>query len=150
MAYEIHIPANIEGCVYKLWYANRYVIVKCKTIVRSVQNIKSGLDYFFKGTPKGRKDDDFFHEFFTHVQLHPFENFEIEMIFASNNPYELLKTEQAELFKAKYDPQCLNQSFDAYIPKFTQVNGKKSWINRGYYLNFMIWKKKRLNQSKPV
>ena len=65
----------------------------------------------------------------------------------SNNPLELLKTEFFELSKAKYDPNCLNNDFDVYIPKFTQVNGKKSWINRGYYLNFMQWKKKQLNQS---
>lgn len=147
MAYEIELVPDIQGCVYKLWYAGRYVIVKCKTLWRSAQNISSGLNYFLKGTPKGRKEEDLYHEFFTYVQENPFQKFTIDIVLSSNNPLELLKSEFFELAKAKYDPRCLNNNFDVYIPKFTQVNGKKSWINRGYYLNFMQWKKKQLNQS---
>lgn len=143
MACQIPILPGVNGCVYKLWYANRYVIVKCKTLFRSAQNIESGLDYFFKGTPKGRKEEDFYHEFFVHVQMHPFEQFKIELLLVSDNPYQLLKAEQKALWYAEKDAQCLNQKFDAYIPQFTQVNGKGSWINRGYYLNFCIWKKRK-------
>lgn len=149
MTYKIQILPGIEGCVYKLWYANRYIIIKCKTLWRSAQNISSGLDYFLKGTPKGRKEEDYFHEFFCHVQMNPFQEFKIELLLSSNNPYQLLKAEHLALQKAKNDPQCLNQSFEVYIPKFTQVNGKGSWINRGYYLNFMIWKKK-ISQNKTA
>lgn len=147
MAYSIPILEYTEGCVYKLWYKERFIVIKCKTLARSTANILNGLKYFLLGTPKGRKEEDYFHDFFTYVQSNPFENFSIEVILKSNNPLELLKTEFFELSKSKYDPRCLNNDFDVYIPKFTQVNGKKSWINRGYYLNFMQWKQKQLNQN---
>jgi hypothetical protein len=114
---------------------------------RSVANIRTGLKYFLKNTPKGRKEEDYFHEFFLHVVDNPFEDFKIEVVLASNNPLQLLICEQKELNRAKYDPRCLNTDFDAYVPQFTQVNGKKSWINRGYYLNFMQWKKKNCENA---
>ena len=148
MAYEIPILPNINGCIYKLWYLNKYIIVKCKTLFRSKENIESGLKYFFKNTPKGRKETDYFHLFFVFVLDNPFNDFSIEIIFESENPLELLKREFLEKQKAKSDENCLNNSFDVYVPKNTQVNGKKSWINRGYYLNFMQWRLKYLNQNK--
>lgn len=147
MIFDIEIPEKIEGCVYKLWYADRYIILKCKTLARSVFGIKNDLHYFLRGTKGGTKENDLYYDFYVHVQEFPFENFKIEIILASNNPLELLKTEQIELEKSYEDQKCLNKDFDAYVPKLTQVNGKKSWINRGYYLNFMQWKKKRASQK---
>lgn len=128
--------------MYKLLYAGKYIIVKGKTLARSVQIIEVGLTRFLKNTPKGRKETDYYHKFFTHILHNPFQKVELQIIFQSDNPLLLLKREQTELNLAKNDTNCLNQSFDAYIPQFTQVNGKKSWINRGYYLNFMDWKRK--------
>lgn len=116
--------------------------------MRSVANVTTGLRRFLQRTPKGRKQEDYFHDFFEYVQEFPFEDFRIEIILKSNNPLDLLKTEFIELNKAKTDSQCLNHSFEVYIPQYTQVNGKKSWINRGWYLNFMQWRKKQLSQSK--
>jgi hypothetical protein len=145
MAYEIPKIPNVEGCVYKLWYAGKFVVIKCKTLTRSSTIIRESLRRFLANTPKGRQEKDYFHDFFIHVNENPFNDFTIEVILSSNNPLELLKCEFFELAKAKYDPRCLNHDFDVYIPKFTQVNGKKSWINRGYYLNFMQWKRKQLN-----
>lgn len=147
MAYEIQIVPNVEGCVYRLWYAGKYVIVKCKTLLRSVTIANETLQRFLKNTPKGRKPDDYFHNIFEHVLQNPFQDFTIDIIFTSNSPFELLKTEFLELAKAKSDPLCLNITFEPYIPKFTQVNGKKSWVNRGYYLNFMQWRKKQLENT---
>lgn len=150
MAYNIPILPNVDyakGCVYKLWYENRFVVVKCKTLFRSVDNITKGFAFFLTGTKKAQKEEDYYHEFFSFIQENPFNNFKIEVILQSNNPLELLKCEQRQLNIAKYDPRCMNNNFDAYIPKFTQVNGKKSWINRGYYLNFMQWKKDQANRS---
>lgn len=150
MAYSIQIPSDIDqfqGYVYKLWYQERFVIVKCKTLWRSVDNITKGFSFFLTGTKKAQKEEDYYHEFFVFVQENPFNDFRVEVILQSNNPLELLICEQKQLNIAKYDPRCMNNNFSAYIPKFTQVNGKKSWINRGYYLNFMQWKKKQTNRS---
>lgn len=151
MWYQVTIIPEVEGCVFKLWYVGKYVIVKCKTIKRAIENINTGLLYYFKNTPKGRNPDDKYFRFYSHVAQNPFDSFTIDVIFASNNPYELLKSEQTALDAGATDENCLNKDFDAYVPQFTQVNGKKSWINRGYYLNFMEWKRNRIpNQNKPV
>jgi hypothetical protein len=110
-------------------------------MVRSVQNLNTGLLYFFKNTPKGRNPNDLYFNFYNHVTDNPFNKFEIEVILASDNPYELLKAEYSTLKAGKEAGECLNLNNEPYIPENTQVNGKKSWINRGYYLNFMDWKK---------
>lgn len=141
MWYQIDDIPNLAGhVVYKLSYKEKYVIVAGKTIQRSIQNINVGLKYFFLNTKKGRNPDDRYYNFYCYVADNPFDSFSVEVISESESPLLFLKSEHAELQKAKDDPNCLNKVFDVYIPQFTQVNGKKSWINRGYYLNFMNWK----------
>lgn len=150
MWYQITEIPVVEGCVFKLWYAEKYVVIKCHKIARAIENINNGLVHFFKNTPKGRNPNDLYFLFYHHVSDNPFKNFKIEFILKSDNPYELLKSEQIALDAGKLDKNCLNRVFDAYVPQNTQVNGKKSWINRGYYLNFMEWKRNRptISQNK--
>jgi hypothetical protein len=118
-------------------------------MVRSIQNLNTGLLYFFKNTKKGRNPNDMYFNFYSHVAENPFNSFKIELVLASDNPYELLKAEYLALIDGKDKNQCLNANKEPYIPEHTQVNGKKSWINRGYYLNFMDWKKtQEINRNK--
>lgn len=147
MWYQVTKFPSVEGCVYRLWYAEKYVVIKCKTIIRSVENINNDLKHFFQETPKGRKKDNLYYKFYSHVAANPFQSFSIEIVLASNNPLELLKSEHTALQLGKTDEKCLNSTFEVYIPQFTQVNGKKSWINRGYYLNFMHWKADFIKKS---
>jgi hypothetical protein len=150
--YQIQqIPDVKDHVVYKLWYNEKYVVIAAKTIQRSVENINIGLKYFFQNTPKGRNPNDLYYKFYCYVADNPFHTFRIEFLLHTDNPYEFLKAEQIALDAAKTDDNCLNKVFDVYIPQFTQVNGKKSWINRGFYLNFMNWKRnKEANLDKPV
>ncbi len=140
------IPERIDGCVYRLWYAGKYIIVMCKTLWRSKQNLEIDLKYFLHNRhekrPEKHRDGNLYHDFYCHIADNPYQDFKLEILFKSDNPLSLLKADHMELLKAKYDPRCLNNNFQPYIPKFTQVNGKKSWINRGYYLNYMNWKRK--------
>jgi hypothetical protein len=147
MHYHIQCDENITSCVYKLHYNGMYLIEKCKTLPVSVQKLQNGLNAFIKGTEKGRRGYNLAYRFFSYILWNEGHEVTVEVILESKNPYQLLKAEQIALDEAKSDPNCLNLSFDAYIPVHTQVNGVGSWINRGYYLNFCIWKKKRLNQS---
>lgn len=142
MSYQITISDNPDSCVIKLWYAGKYVIAKCRTLVRLKENVEGGVRRFLKNTPKGRREDDLYYEIYCHVLNNPDQDFSLEILFSSKNGFELLKAEHMELLKAKYDPRCVNNDFAPYIPRFTQVNGKKSWINRGCYLNYMKWKQK--------
>jgi hypothetical protein len=139
MASEIPIPETVEGCVYKLWYASKYVVIKCKTLARSRENLDTGLKYFLKNTPKGRNPNDLYYKFYSYVIENIGHTFLVEIIIATNHPMKLLMTEYNELKKAESDENCLNKSFDVYIPQDTQKKAG-SWINRGHYLNFMKWK----------
>lgn len=147
--YQIQNTPEVKGhVVYKLWYENKYVVVAGKTIERSIENLNTGLFYFFKDTPKGRNPNDIFYNFYCHVDDFPFKEFLVEIIFATENPYQHLKTWHLELSKAREDNKCLNLYFEPYIPDRTNKGGKGSWINKGYYLNYMQWKKKLSNRVK--
>jgi hypothetical protein len=149
MWYKIKETPDVKGhVVYKLWYANKYVVVAGKTIERSIENINTGLLYFFKDTPKGRNPNDIFYNFYCHVDDFPVNDFSVEIIHTTENPYQHLKAWSLELMKAKEDSKCLNLYFDPYIPNGTNRGNRKSWINKGYYLNFMQWKKKQSNRIK--
>lgn len=144
MWYQINAyPFCKAHVVYKIHYDGKYLVVAGKTIQRSIQNINTGLFYFFKATPKGQQTDDLYYKFYEYVSAHPFKPFEIELMMDTSSPFQMLKHEHQLLQFGKNDPLCLNSKFDVYIPQFTQVNGKKSWIKRGYYLNFCKWLKRQ-------
>lgn len=120
-------------------------------MARLVENLNTGLLYFFKNTPKGRNVNDLYFKLYCYVAENPFQNFEIEIVSVTENHFELLKTEYLLLKAGEPGNKCLNQRFEPYIPDFTQSNKKKAWLNRGSYLNFMDWKKKyEANQSMTV
>lgn len=132
-------PKANNHVVYKIWYANKYVIVGGKMLARSVANINTALNYFFKDTTNGRNPNDMYYNFYCHVDEYPMQEFRIEILSDNASAYEYLKNWFLELDKGRQDPQCLNLYFEPYIPKGTQRK-KKSWLNRGCYLNYMKWR----------
>lgn len=138
--YQIsEIPESTGHVVYKIWYANKYVIVAGKMLVRSVENINTNLEYFFKDTANGRNPNDMYYNFYCHVDDYPMQEFSIEILIDTDSTFQYLKNWHLELMKGKNDENCLNLYFEPYIPKSTQKK-KGSWLNRGGYLNFMKWK----------
>ena len=139
---KIDIDYSVKGCVFKLFWGEKYVIIKCHLLARAKTNIETSLSYHLKTG----MHDKLYEKFFDYIKSHPFYSFSVEILFQSDNPYQLLVHEQIELDKAKQDHNCMNTSFDAYVPKKIQGN-RKAWVNRGHYLNFMQWLKKyRENQ----
>jgi hypothetical protein len=134
---KIDLIPDLEGCVYKLFWGEVYVIVKAKTFIRSKTIIESSLERFLEKN----KRDLMYHRFFSYIKDHPHMNFRVKILLKSDNPYRLLIKEQEELDKCHSDLNCFNNSFVAYVPKGIQGK-RKAWINRGHYLNFMIWRKK--------
>jgi hypothetical protein len=147
LPYKVEIPVIESSCVVKVWYDGKYIIAKCKTLGWLKYSIETDIKYFLKNTPKGRKEGNLFYDLYSYILENQGKELSVEVIFTSDSPFELLKAEHMELKKATQDPRCLNKDFEPYIPKFTQINGKKSWINRGYYLNYMNWKRKFAIQS---
>lgn len=127
---------NIKGCVFKLYWGSKYVIIKCKTYARAKTIIEQSLSYHFKTG----MNDKLYNNFFDYIDSNSDHSFVVEVVTQSDNPYLLLISEQTELNKSKGDPNCMNVNSEAYIPKGIQGN-RKAWINRGHYLNFKNWQK---------
>lgn len=136
--------------IYRLWYEGKYIILKCKTLRRSAENINSDLNRFFKAYGKVKDKDNDNDRFYQWVWDNAgADQFRIEPVLVDKNPYQLLKCEYLELKKGEHDPDCLNKPpFYPFISKLIQGKPGKSWISRGHYLNFRMWEK-RLTQKKP-
>ena len=94
MWYKIeNIPVAQSHVVYKIWYANKYVIIAGKMLIRSVANINTNLEYFFKDTANGRNPNDMYYNFYCHVDDNPFQKFTIEILSDTESTYQYLKTE---------------------------------------------------------
>jgi hypothetical protein len=147
MWYEIiEAPKAEYHVVYKISYAEKYIIIAGKTFARSIQNINTNLEYFFKDTANGRNPSDMYYNFYCHVDDNPFQEFKVEVIIDTENIYQYLKQWHLELMKGQQDNNCLNLYFEPYIPKSTQKK-RGSWLNRGAYLNYMKWKKKSTQKT---
>jgi hypothetical protein len=129
---------NIEGVVYKLSYAGRYIIIKGKTLAGSLIIIENAFVQF---TPDKRR-------FSTHLYRHLFDHFfltedigrfrikTLAKLNAKTNQYQLLKREQMELDKARYDTRCLNNEIEAYIPNYNKNTFSFGWIDTSSVANF--------------
>jgi hypothetical protein len=135
---KIESQPGVKGCVFKLFWGDAYIIAKCHYFDWYKNTIEQALYSHFKKN----KPDLLYNRFFGFIRTHPFYTFRVKILFQSESPYRLLCREQEELEKAQADANCFNTSFEAYVPKGIQGK-RKSWISRGTYLNFMMWKKRR-------
>ncbi len=151
----LNLDMEVEGCVYKLYYGDVYVIVKGKTLSGSIYLIEKGYAYFVaggggsqdnlhpsekrkefgEGQKEGTTNNTFYWQFYTYMQHNPNLNGRIEIILESNNAYQLLKAEEMALEKAIKDRNCLNNNVHAYIPK-KKKDGMYGWIKPTWVLNY--------------
>jgi hypothetical protein len=156
------IPVDVDACVYRLWYSDKYIIVKGKNLAGSVFLIQKGLAYFLagggraseqsaagvagEGHKEGQGKNTFYFQLYSFVKANPLREWKVEVLLESDNGYQLLKREQMELDGAIADKRCLNSNVQAYIPKFrakTFMYG--DWIKPSHVLCF----KKFLKQPLP-
>lgn len=158
------IPVDIGSCVYRLWYGDMYVIVKGKNLAGSVFLIQKGMAYFFAGggrvgkdTPAGKPGEGhkegqgkntFYFQFYSHVKTSPTLEWKVEVIFESDNGYQLLKREQQEIDASIRDKRCLNSNIVAYIPKFRAKSALYGdWIKPTHVLCFKKFLKQPIRPS---
>ncbi len=142
----IPVPDDIyemDGCVFKLYYGEKYVIVMGKTLIRQIESIENDISRF---TTKNKKS--LYYRFCRYVKENPGKEFKIELALISDNPYQLLKTAQSLLdIGEKEKGKCLNKHFYPFISKSIQAPREfiknPHWISRGHYLNFRSWQKNR-------
>lgn len=155
----IDIPDNIKevkGCVFKLSYGKSYIISMGRSLRWPIESIERDINQYILRNDSAEDKRRLYWKFCREVRMYK-RKFNIEVLFESENPYQLLKSCQTELDKAKDDRNCLNTFFEPYISKRIQTaskflkerkykdgNKNASWINRGHYLNFKRWQHRRL------
>lgn len=127
--------------VYRLSYAGKYVIVKGKTLAGSLYFIELGYGWFNGAVAK--KQPLYLH-FYQHIKANPGGRFRVKVLISTLNQYNLLKKEQQELNKARFDPLCLNNTTEAYIPLYSDVTESYGWMERSAVLNFKKWLKREV------
>ncbi len=147
----IEIPEpliDVQFCVFKLYYNEKYVVLMGKSLFRQVEIIRDNLAYYF-GRRKGslqssKKPDDFCEKFYEYVYDHPGGTFRIELVICgvSRSPYILLQQNQIELDRR--DLNCLNTNDVPELSKYIQMpalyrTGRykdyKHWINSKWQWN---------------
>lgn len=137
---------GIGSCVYKLSFNGKYLIIKAKDHLASIEVIQKSLNQFMRNSEFQRKPDNLYFHFFSYVEKMKEGEFTTEILIETDNQYDLLKAEQMELDKGLKDKLCLNNATQAYIPIYNEETGHYGWITKGAVLNFKKWLKNRKKQ----
>lgn len=129
---------DVHGVVYKLSYAGKYVIIKGYTLTGSLKIINNAYKQY------DPKNERFYAHLYGHLFNHLFKTedlgrFRIKTFAKLNSKigqYQLLKREQMELDKARYDTNCLNNNIEAYIPNYNKITHSFGWIHTSAVANF--------------
>lgn len=116
-----------ETCVFKIWFGQRYFIWKAKALHQSVNNISQEIDRRLR---LGLKEGDIYEKIVKYIRKARVSQFEVEMVFSSDNPVEILKYEHKVLKEAMKDDMCLNTLFVPGAPKWvpeTAVEEYNKW-----------------------
>jgi len=136
----------IGSCVYKLSFNEKYLIIKAKDHLASIQTMQKSLNQFMRNSELQRKPDNLYFHFFSYIEKAKEGEFKTEILLETDNQYDLLKEEQLQLDKGIKDKNCMNNSMQAYIPLYNEETGHFGWITRGAVLNFKKWLKNRKKQ----
>lgn len=136
--YEISKP-----CVYKLSFEGKYVIIKAKDHITSINTVQKSLNQFLKGSEFQRLPTGLYFHFFGYVEKKKKGVFSVECVLESDSAYQLLKAEQEALDKSRVDKNCLNNATQAYIPLYNEETGLYGWIKKHEFLAFKKWLKNR-------
>jgi hypothetical protein len=115
---------NQTGAIYKAWFGKRYLIWKAKSLAQSVNTMAMDLDRKLR---LGIRDGDAFEKVVAAIRRGRIGIFEVEVILASDNPVDLLKTEYDELKKCMGDNHCLNINFYPNISSWISESAREEF-----------------------
>lgn len=140
----------VNECVLKLHFKKKYVYLKAKTAIGGLKCIFQAI-----GAYSGQKSSQLAEDnLYLHFIKYFWEEtrgwtFRVRVMSTSSNHSDLLKCEQMLLWASKNDPNCLNNTTDAYIPIYREETASFGWINKGSVLTFQRWKKQNLPVQAP-
>lgn len=131
-------------CVFRLTYGGKYIIVKGKTVAGSLFLIQKGYGWFSES--KVERDALYLY-FYRFIKGNQGKRFSVRIILKTSDTLALLKREQDELDKSRFDPNCLNNNIEAYIPRYNEETGMYGWLSQGPVLNFWKYLKSRTRRD---
>lgn len=128
---------DIEGVVYQLSYSGKFIVIKGKTLVGSLIIIANTFNQYNSNSKRFKLH--LYRHLYDHFIDNPNGRFRIKVLAKINKKtshYDLLKREQMELDKNRYNPLCLNNSIEAYIPNYNEETQTFGWLPRHSVMNF--------------
>lgn len=158
--YKINGDFDAEGCVIKITYGRKYVIMKCKNQVASLHTLENLIAAYIRGNDPN--PDGMYYHLLLYVKKNPGNIFKVTPIISNASDakrkklwedfqmklptysgYDLLKAEQIALDSGRKDKNFLNNNTDAYVPMYNPDTQMYGWITRADVLNFTNWYAKR-------
>jgi hypothetical protein len=126
--------------VYQLFYDGKFIIIKGKTLCGSLIIIRDTWEQFTRGRER------FTGHLYTHLYNHVWGKsglqFRVKIlarVSSKCSQYQLLKKEQMELDKHRYNKLCLNNATEAYIPLYNDITGMYGWLEKMAVMSFKRW-----------
>ena len=104
------------SCIIKMWFGSKhYMIWKCKALSQGLNNIAKQIDRELR---LGQKPDSVLDKAIKWIKRARVGQFEVEVLFKSDNARDLLIYEYRALLACKEDPACLNVDYEPQCPKW--------------------------------
>lgn len=131
---------DVTEIVYKLSYAGKFIIVKGKTLAGSLIIISNTFNNYSKNDKI--PVNHLYKHLYDHFKSNEGRRFRIKTLAKKGrkiSQYNLIKREQMELDKNRFNPLCLNNQLEAYIPIYNQITDMYGWLERSAVMNFKKW-----------
>jgi hypothetical protein len=124
------LASEIQGCVYKLFFGTKFIIVKAKYLRNSLEILQRNYAYFYANKHLSTDNKNLLYfKFYEHCRTnHDKLKYRVELAVQSNGPLELLIAEQDLLLAEMKNKKCLNTSLVAYFPKWVPSEVKTKFV----------------------
>lgn len=131
---------DVHEVVYKLSYAGKFIIIKGRTLAGSLIIISNTFNQYQPDAKRFK--NHLYRHLYDHFKANENGRFRIKTLAKKGrktSQYDILKREQMELDKNRYNPLCLNNQIEAYIPLYNEKTDSYGWLNRLEVMNFKRW-----------
>lgn len=131
---------DVLHVLFKLSFGGKYLIIKGRSLAGALVMFVNDFNSFDPGSTRAK--NHFYTHMYNHILSADSGRFRVKIISSAEEEdsfYELLKNEQKALDAARYDPNCMNNQMEAYLPKYNESTGMYGWIPRSAGMNFSKW-----------
>lgn len=115
--FRTHYPSQMS--VYKLFFGKKFLVVMCKALHQSVNQVAKEIDQRLRNGTKG--PDDFYLKTVAHIRRARVTIMEVEMLCQPETELELLICHFKALQAAKKNDLSLNTSFEVKVPQWVPL-----------------------------